>query len=143
MDATGKLAIITTFHPDKKIKGAERLHWLDKTIRGILEPYSYIPTLVAIEGYAFGSFSGRERLGEWGGVLRLMLFRIGLPFVEIPPSTLKKYVTGKGNSKKNQMLLSVFKKWGITCEDDNQSDAYGLAQLIRTGQSINTVRSAK
>jgi hypothetical protein len=48
----------------------------------------------------------------------------------IAPTTLKKYVTGKGTGvQKNQMLLNVYKKWGVEFTDDNAADSYGLAHL--------------
>jgi hypothetical protein len=43
---------------------------------------------------------------------------------------LKKYVTGKGQGvKKNQILLSVYKKWGVEFMDDNAADSYALARI--------------
>jgi len=47
----------------------------------------------------------------------------------VPPTTLKKFITGKGQCKKNLMLLNVFKKFGETFDDDNLADAYSLARL--------------
>ena len=113
-----------------------RLDGLERALLGAISPFKGVDTLVAIEGYSFGSFSGRERLGEWGGVLRLALYRAGFKYVEVPPTSLKKFVTGKGNAKKNTMLMAVYKKWGVECADDNQGDAYSLAQFIRTGQTV-------
>lgn len=61
--------------------------------------------LVAIEGYSFGS-KGRAvvSIGELGGVVRLALAEAGVAFVDVPPSTLKKYATGKGNAGKDEVL---------------------------------------
>jgi hypothetical protein len=43
---------------------------------------------------------------------------------------LKKYITGKGTGvQKNQILLNVYKKWGIEFNDDNAADSYGLARI--------------
>lgn len=139
LDQGGGQAILKTM-PCSPNKGAQRLYDMEGMMVSELQRFSHLPALVAIEGYAFGSFSQRERLGEWGGVLRLCLYKLHLPYVEVPPSTLKKYVTGKGNSKKNQILLAVYKKWGVSCKDDNQADAYSLAQFIRTGQIIKPVK---
>ena len=50
--------------------------------------------------------------------------------VQCPPSTLKKYVTGQGTKvAKNMMLLHTYKKWGVTFNDDNAADSYGLARI--------------
>ena len=46
----------------------------------------------------------------------------------IPPNTLKKFITGKGNAKKELMLLKVYKRWGVEFNDNNMADAYSLAK---------------
>lgn len=51
--------------------------------------------------------------------------------LQIPPTSLKKYVTGKGTGvQKNQMLLQVYKKWSVEFDDDNAADSYGIARLV-------------
>jgi hypothetical protein len=47
----------------------------------------------------------------------------------VPPMTLKKYATGKGTSKKQEMLLQMYKRWGVEFNDDNAADSYALARL--------------
>jgi crossover junction endodeoxyribonuclease RuvC len=42
--------------------------------------------------------------------------------------TLKKYATGKGTSKKQEMLLQIYKRWGVEFNDDNAADSYALAR---------------
>lgn len=90
---------------------------------------------LAMEGYAMGMRSGATQafsLGEAGGIakvtLRQTLHSSGYPTI-VPPTSLKKFVTGKGNAKKDSILLSVYKKWGIEFKDDNMADAYGLSRL--------------
>lgn len=90
---------------------------------------------VAIEGYAFGSQMA-NMLGELGGVVKLTLYKIknieqGTHPLIVPPTSLKKYVTGKGQgTSKSQILLNVYKKWGAEFSDDNAADSYGLAHVI-------------
>ena len=88
-----------------------------------------------MEGYAFGSQMA-NMAGELGGIVKLSLYsyfndRQGQYPLIVPPTNLKKYVAGKGNSvSKSQMLLSVYKKWGVEFNDDNAADSYGLAHLV-------------
>lgn len=91
---------------------------------------------IAMEGYAYGREFGVAQSGELGGAVKLALFRMkGLdsnifPLI-VAPSSLKKYITGKGAGvQKNQILLNVYKKWGIEFNDDNAADSYGLAHLV-------------
>jgi hypothetical protein len=85
----------------------------------------------AMEGYAFGSHMS-NMLGELGGVVKLAVYDANkLDTLIIPPTSLKKYVTGKGTGvQKNQMLLYVYKKWDVEFKDDNAADSYALAHLV-------------
>jgi len=84
---------------------------------------------VAMEGYAMGAKGKVFHLGELGGLVKMELADIDKYPLIIPPTTLKKYVTGAGSGQKNQMILHTYKKWGQTFTDDNACDAYGLARL--------------
>jgi hypothetical protein len=60
----------------------------------------------------------------------------------IPPTTLKKYVAGKGKDvKKSQMLLAVFKKWGVELTDDNAADSYSLARIASGYATVDYEKS--
>jgi Holliday junction resolvasome RuvABC endonuclease subunit len=89
------------------------------------------PSFAAIEGYAFGSEFGREQAGELGGSLRLHLWTQGIPFIVVPPTVLKAYVTGKGNAPKEQIIAHVLKRWGYEAVDNNDADAFALAQFAK------------
>ena len=52
-----------------------------------------------------------------------------IEIIEVPPSNLKKFVTGKGNAKKDEMRLGVFKKWRKEFITEHEIDAYGLAKI--------------
>lgn len=92
---------------------------------------AYDVDLVVIEGYAFGGKFNNSLQYELGAVIRMRLYEDSTLFVEVPPTSLKKFVTGKGNAKKDLMLLNVYKRWEFDTEDDNEADAYGLAQFGR------------
>lgn len=92
--------------------------------------YDYRVADVAIEGYAFGSQMA-NMLGELGGLVKLAIYDHYniLPLI-VPPTSLKKYVTGKGTGvQKNQMLLNIYKKWKVEFTDDNAADSYALAKI--------------
>jgi len=97
---------------------------------------------ICMEGYSNASKFGREQAGELGAIVKLAIYDyfdrsadaygdLRYPTI-VQPSTLKKFVTGNGAAKKNNMLLAVFKKWGFETSDDNLADAFALAQLART-----------
>jgi crossover junction endodeoxyribonuclease RuvC len=95
----------------------------------------FIPTIltlqsVYLEGAAYQS-TGQAilQMGALHFLTRLFLFKKHVNYKVIAPGTLKKFVSGKGNSKKDLMLLNVYKKWGVEFQDHNLADAYGLARL--------------
>ncbi len=91
---------------------------------------------VAMEGTVLASQSALV-LGELSATVKLALWDLfedspaehcRVP-LQIPPMTLKKYAAGKGNAKKQEMLLQIYKRWGIEFNDDNAADSYALARL--------------
>jgi hypothetical protein len=116
-----------------------------------LNTSGYTVVNVAMEGTVLQS-QAASILGELAGVTKLELFnffgpdrRLGtdgslnsaLP-LQVPPMTLKKYATGKGTAKKQEMLLQIYKRWGVEFNDDNAADAYALARLA-TGSAIDAI----
>jgi len=61
--------------------------------------------------------------------------------LQIAPMTLKKYAAGKGNAKKQEMLMQIFKRWGIEFNDDNAADSYALARLA-SGNALGAIEAA-
>lgn len=84
---------------------------------------------VAMEGYAPGAKYGREMAGELGGQVKVLLAEWGIRPLIVTPSQLKKYATGKGVAKKQQIMLEVYKHWGVSFDDDNAADSYVLARM--------------
>jgi Holliday junction resolvasome RuvABC endonuclease subunit len=126
-----------------KLTGVRRLSELTGKLIQLIESYEddhgcrIVDT--AMEGTVLMSPSALK-LGELAGAVKIALYEffhfteptrlVHSPFpLQVPPSTLKKYVTGKGNAKKQEMLLSVYKRWGVDLSDDNAADAYGLALI--------------
>lgn len=97
---------------------------------------------IAIEGYALHGPGDKTIAPELGGLVRARLVATGHGrIVEIMPSVLKKYVTGKGNARKDAMMLDVYKRWGYDCEgDDNKADAYALAHTAMVAEKHQSGR---
>lgn len=58
---------------------------------------------VFIEGYSMGSKGKTFHIAENTGVLKYGLWRMGVDCVSVPPTVIKKFATGKGNSDKQKM----------------------------------------
>jgi Holliday junction resolvasome RuvABC endonuclease subunit len=124
----------------------EKLEWLKARGNSVKD--------IAMEGTVLASQAALV-LGELAATVKLFLFEHFLdnnhyvgPLephlrtpLQIPPMTLKKYATGKGTSKKQEMLLQIYKRWGVEFNDDNAADAYSLGRLA-TGSHIDAVEKA-
>ena len=85
-------------------------------------------TASTIEGPSLYSVNRADDLGQVRGVLSLVLadFSRKLPEI-IPPSSLKKFATGRGNATKNIMVSRAEHNWGMLSEDE--ADAAWLAEF--------------
>lgn len=100
---------------------------------------------VALEGLSFGS-KGRSvmTLGGLSHMIRMALIELDVPFIVVPPKTLKKYWTGSGNSNKMAMIdeavskginIDITKNYGTKKSpdikpDDNVVDSLALCSFL-------------
>lgn len=126
-------------------KGVQRLDDIQTFIANrlwLLKSRGNLPVDVAMEGTVLASHSALV-LGELSATVKLFLYEyfdgiteynpprpeVCRTPLQIPPMTLKKYATGKGTAKKQEMLLQIYKRWGVEFNDDNAADAYSLGRL--------------
>lgn len=122
----GSVVDATTIKPD--IRGMERLYLIKNAIKTILKKHK--PKLVVIEGYAYSPHRGRAfSIGELGGIIKLMLFVNHIDYLIVAPTTLKKFITGKGNAPKSKMEKEIFKRWKVELDTEHEVDAYALAKM--------------
>lgn len=107
-----------------------RLEWLrDKVLEHLKRGQ---PQMVVLEDYVKGNkkfMAGTLTTGEWGGVLRLMLHDLGIPFALVNPATLRSFLgVGKGQDKASgisRMSARTGRSWGTT----DEAEAWGLAAM--------------
>jgi Holliday junction resolvasome RuvABC endonuclease subunit len=61
---------------------------------------------VILEDYSYGSTGRVFNIAENVGILKLKLKQNGFRYETVPPTVIKKFATGKGNSNKEAMLES-------------------------------------
>lgn len=91
--------------------------------------------LVCVEGPSLAQKSQagqHDRAGLWWLVVNTLITE-GFIVVEVSPSSLKKYATGKGNASKDAVLAAVIRRYIDVAEpaDNNQADALVLAAMGR------------
>lgn len=115
----------------KKLTGVHRLSYIREELRDVCAGFPSIK-YAALEGYSVGSVNRPFALGEVGAVVQLVLHDAGIPFLVVAPKSLKLFVTGSGDAKKEDMQKAVKAKWGLDFDHDDICDAFGLAQLARS-----------
>ena len=109
-----------------KKKGIQRVKAMADALYSVLDKFE--PDIAMIEGYGYANAHTLATLVEIGAVLRYTLHLYRIKYAEIPPKSLKKFVTGNGNANKDLMMEHVKDKWGFQ-GTDNEADAYGLAMF--------------
>jgi len=137
----GEVELAETTKNRPEIGTINRVRLIRERIASIIENLSdgkqwQAPDLIVIEGFSYGS-KGRSvfDIAYLGWRIREELERLkerdNIPWIEVPPSQLKQFATGKGNANKEIILQQVYKRWGVEFGDNNQADAYVLAQIGR------------
>lgn len=133
-----------------EFRGVKRLDDISKWMTSKLNTVKdYYIQDIAMEGTVLASQSALV-LGELAATVKLTLWlyfrdydhqeHLRVP-LQIPPMTLKKYAAGKGNAKKQEMLMQIYKRWGIEFNDDNAADSYALARLA-SGNALGAIEEA-
>lgn len=109
--------------------GVARAREIAGLVMGVIHRWK--PDIIVIEGYGLNlkHASSIIPIVELGGILRLCMHLDGLTWFDPTPPDLKKFVTGKGNSAKDQVMMYVLKRWGHTSKTNNTADAYALAAM--------------
>lgn len=115
-----------------------RLEDLKYAIRRFVE--KWCPSHAALEDYALARKAFAHSLGEVGGVVRLELLRMSVPFRVYDVQAVKMFATGRGDAEKADMVLTCRDRWeGLNFLEygktegaaGNVADAYCIAQLLR------------
>ena len=107
----------TLLQPKAEYAIAKR--WLDAIYEVV------VPDLVVIEGYSFGSLWMAQRNAEVIGIVKWELDRNGTAYVCIPPTQVKKALTGKGRASKQEMI-GMAQSLGFDVKTEHEADALGL-----------------
>lgn len=125
--------------PKGSDRGMRRLVWIRDQVLKLAESAD----IIVLEGYAFSRPEQAHYLGELGGVVRCGLFEANRIYVDVQPSSLKMFATGKGNAKKDEVLAEAIRQLGYLGYDNNVSDALWLLELTRaqySGEKVSEVR---
>lgn len=107
----------------------DRLFFISSQVLSVLETTNIERLYIEGLSYSSSGQSTMELAGLHYVVRCLIAQKYGVIYKLVAPPSLKKFVSGVGNCKKNLMLLYAFKKFGEEFDDDNICDAYCLARM--------------
>lgn len=122
-------------------KGVGRLQDAQGLVLAVVDAYEGRIAEVGLEGYAFGASQNAHMAGELGAAVLLALAERGITPLRPTPAQVKKFATGRGNAKKAEVLLGVYKNWGVEFTDDNMADSYVISRIL-CGEGSNKEQRA-
>jgi Holliday junction resolvasome RuvABC endonuclease subunit len=127
IDDDYKIKVIELLHVEAR--ETERLLFLEEEFLRIIDPYKNKIKLTAYETPAFRADGQQFSMGEWAGLVKLNLFKLGINVLKVAPTQLKKYVIGVGRGDKSVIILDVYKNFGVEIRQNDQADAYVVARI--------------
>ncbi len=109
-----------------------RIHRMANEICSFVSEYKHV-AMVAIEDYGpINKFAGKvvQRAEICGIVKHTLHNELGIPFLTVPPKSLKSYACGNGNASKEDMVNRA-KHFGFFTESHDEADAFHLARLAQ------------
>lgn len=117
------------------------LHWVATEYNIATEYHDAAHVVFYVEGPSFNSEkqgSGLYGVGWQMASLHALADELGSRLVEVPPATLKKWATGKGNTPKDAMKLAVYKRFGVEFENDLKCDKLFAFLLAKFGEAVES-----
>lgn len=110
-------------------RGARLQRSRDETIKWCLQDEQADVALIESHTFAAKGGSQHDRSGLWWLVVR-DLFDLGIKVVEISPSQIKQFATGKGNAPKEAVMLATARRHpDIEFTTDDEADALNLVDM--------------
>jgi len=118
-----------TWDGGKKLVGRERMTYLITKLEHLVTNLKGTRRLYVVrEDYAYSQSDAADTpLKELGGVIR-WITEAKVPLYSVGIQSIKKFVSGNGNSKKEEMMRDALKNFGFE-GDQNQVDALGVSLL--------------
>lgn len=128
----------------RKQNGNDRHRWM---MARLMEMSGHVrswakrmPDFVGVEDYAVGAEQGAHYLGEIGGLARMHLWKLGIPFRLHDPVSVKMFIARDGTAPKEEIQIAVLERWGVDFGKYNKvkgeqtsedlADAFAIAKMV-------------
>lgn len=121
---------------NSNLRGIERLVYNNDKLTEFVKPSASEILVVAIEDYAYSAIGLQKlQMAEWMGILKLTLHQLLQDYAHdvylVPPTVLKKFITGDGRAPEQILALEGYKRFGWEFNTPHEIDACGLAEFGR------------
>ena len=145
LDSDGTPIVLSDVKPNKKVvvRDIDRQLFILDTLTKNIEQDTMMAdkVVIVIEDYAFGSQVGKMfTRAELVGMIKRMLFLKDYEIYLVAPTSMKKFITGIGNARKQEVIAAAKEKYGFEGKNDNICDALCLAKYCHAylnGQNLN------
>lgn len=93
--------------------------------------------MIVYEKPTSGFFQATRIHSHFEAIILLVCADYGLGYLELSAKEIKKWATGKGNAKKEQMMAACIEKLGVVPEDDNMADAIFIYDYVTKSGKLN------
>jgi Holliday junction resolvasome RuvABC endonuclease subunit len=123
---TWQLAEKADKHPGRRLERFRKLIYRIQREYGI--------DVIAAEDAGFGSQYRHVQAmhDELRGVAKLVAAEFEIPIVLPKPTQIKKWLTGNGRAKKQDMIRWVRERFSVWTDDDNTADAVAVMEFVRS-----------
>lgn len=109
-----------------------RLHHIATEVKKLYQKYPTADHVVKERSFSNGRITASQQIQKVNGVWEMVGYSFKHDdFTEIPPTTVKKQLTGNGRADKKLVAEKVTEITGITAKNNDESDA--LAVLVAYG----------
>lgn len=122
---SGKKLLVASEYEFPGLSEHEREYALFNQVRNIWVKHS--PDILLIETAITNAKFISAIQQNIASVVRFKLWEDNISYKDVSPSALKKFIAGKGNAKKELMMLELHVQWGIKTTTNNIADAVALA----------------
>jgi len=130
LDIDNNIIVQKNITSNVKLSDEERIKNIGDEILSELLKFPKIEC--CIEGISYASTGrGVVQQASLHCYICILLLKYDIKYVKCPPNSLKKFVTGKGQCKKDLMMLKTFQKWNVEFPNSDLCDAYGLARYVK------------
>lgn len=109
---------------DRRSRSLIAMRWFDSIIRLHNDRFNQLECVIYERPFARGEHATRAL---WGlaGILEAVALAQGLTALDVPPTKIKQWATGKGMAGKDMMMVAA-KRMGYNGDNEHEADAFCL-----------------